>query len=82
EPPNAPTFTIEKVYDQLNDDRTAELIQQEILTIAADGDLTFSVGSPNSPTIADNFYRYYVDVRIGEGNNSVLYRAVAVFGPQ
>ncbi|MEM7109064.1 MAG: hypothetical protein AAF519_12625 [Bacteroidota bacterium] len=82
EPPNGPLFAIERVYDQLGDDRTAELIQQEILTIAADGDLTFAISSPSNPVIADNFYSYYVDVRIGEGSSSVVYRAVAVFGPE
>lgn len=80
EPPNAPTFSIEKVQDQLGNDRTDELVQQSILTIASDGDLTFS--DQNLSVISDNFYSFYVDVRVSGASGNVVYRAVAVFGPE
>jgi hypothetical protein len=80
EPPDGPIFTIERVYDQFGDDRTLELTQQGVLTIAADGDLTFN--DPQLLVISDNFYYFYVDVRVNGPSGNLVYKAVAVFGPE
>ena len=79
-PMDNPTLTIEKVYDQFGTDRTAELTQQNILTIANNGNLTFD--GTGQQIISDNFLYFYVDVRVNGQSAKLVYRAVAVFGPE